>query len=263
MVTEHICWRCTKVYTRKKHLEVHLNKKKPCEIVDLDELQKKEELLEQFPDLEEFNFNYFKKDQNYSTLFCAVRHSGKTTIIKHALYPEIRKQFDLIIFISNSIHNPTYDFVDTSLRFDDQHHGLLEDILKFQKVSKNMLKLALVLDDCISTQKKNSDSLMQMFVRGRNSNISIFLASQAARMINKNSRMNSDCVFIGNNPSIEARESVCTTFLSGLIDLPKNCLTKTEKLEYMDKYLLHHTKDYGFLVVDNRGHKIYKYRLKL
>ena len=104
---------------------------------------------------------------------------------------------------------------------------------------------------------------MQMFVRGRNSNISVITSSQSTKLINKNNRMNSDFVFIGNNPG-EARLDILETFLLGSdIPLPSNIKTKSQKLEYLNKFVLHYTNNYGFIVVNNIDHKIYSGKLNL
>jgi len=268
----HMCYRCGKVFKRKLHLEKHMKRKIPCKYVNLDDedevnrtiLIDTDELVlddneTNFQELEQWDPSQIEADNNYAVLFCAIRRSGKSVFIKH-LYPQIKEQHDVVYFISNSIHHSQYSYIKDDVVFEDQHAGLFKAILKFQKWSSNFLKIAVVLDDCISLKNKNDNELLQLFTRGRNSNISVYLSSQSRAMINKNSRQNSDFVAIGNCPSAETREDIIKTFLNGLIKIPNHIKTKSQKIEYMDKFVLHYTKDYQFIICNNMDRRLYGWK---
>lgn len=272
-ISQHICYRCGHLFNRALHLERHLKKKNPCKFIELDtngeiiQVNTDDIILQEnnmkFDELETFPFKEkFEKDQTYSCLLVAIRRSGKTTLLKHLLYPLLIQDYDIVLFISNSIFNSCYDFV-TGPRFSQHSSEMLKDILKFQRKTNMLFRIAVVFDDCVSIKKKNDDSLLQFFIRGRNSNIGIFLSTQSTTLVNKNNRSNSDFVFVGNNPSAEFREDVIKAFLNGLVKTPKFVKTKTQKFDYLNSYLLHHTKNHGFIVVDNINHKVYHCRLKL
>lgn len=269
-----MCERCGKVFNRKFHLEKHKLRKNPCQyvnlddeeeqnktmLVDTDELILDDETAEKnFQPLEQWDPKQIEDDKDYSFLFVAIRRSGKSVFIKY-LYPQIKQQNDTVFFISNSIHHEQYNYIKDDVVFEDQHPGLFKDLFKFQKMSNNFLKIAVIMDDCISLKKKNEDGLMQLFTRGRNSRINIFLSSQSRALINKNSRQNSDFVAIGNCPSKETREDIIKTFLDGLIKIPSSIKTKSQKIDYMDKFVLHYTKDYNFIIVNNITRQLFGWK---
>jgi hypothetical protein len=271
---EHICIRCGKVFTKKFHLLRHQNGKTQCKFLRLDEdetdtpafaIETDDLILNkeiQFEELPEFNFmEKLEPDQTYSMLIAAIRRSGKTTMIRY-IYPFLAQTYDIVLFISNSIHNPVYNFV-TGPRFPCHNPQMFKDILKLQRRTGNLFRICVILDDCISIGKKDDDALLQFFIRGRNSNVTILLSSQSTKMINKNNRMNTDFIIIGNNPSAEAREDVLKSFLLGAVPIPKFIKTKSQKVDYLNKYLLHHTKDKGFLIMDNVKGGIFKFRTPL
>lgn len=273
MVTEHMCHRCGKVFTRKLHLERHLNRKLKCKYVNFDDEDEPEDgqftvvstddmIINrdlEFEDLPEFNFlEKLEPDKCYSIILSAVRRSGKTTVIRW-LYPFFLRTYDIVLFVSNSIHNPIYDFV-TGPRFPDYNIQFFKDIFKFQRKTGNLFKILIITDDCVSMKRKNDNGLLQAFVRGRNSKISVVTSSQSTKLINKNNRQNADFVCIGNNPG-EFRMDVIETFLMGAnIKIPKFVKTKSQKLDYLNQFVLNYTKNYGFLIIDNIEHKVYKFR---
>lgn len=219
-----------------------------------------EPTTEDMPKLDKFSFkNALRNDECYSMILCAIRRSGKTTLIKNELFDLLKSNHDIVIFLSNSIHNSIYDFANC-LRFKDYYPGLIDDIMKFQEETKNSLRIALIMDDLVSYSKKNDDSLMQLFVRGRNVNITVVTSSQSTTLVNKNNRGNSDFVIIGNNPSAEFRETIIKSFLLGAVPLPENVRTVNNRMDYLHKFINHFTKDHGFIIMDNINHKVYQFK---
>ena len=272
MIKEYQCPRCFKIFPNSTKLRRHEEGKRKCKainfesrgdtmVVNVDDIILNDDEVK-FDELPEFNFKEkFESDQCYSVIFAAVRRSGKTTLIKH-YYDQLKKDYDIVFFLSNSIHNKIYSFVKEP-KFNDYHPGMFNDLMTFQEETGNIFRICIIMDDLVSYRKKNDDELMQCYVRGRNVNITIIVSSQSTTLINKNNRGNSDFVFIGNNPSSEFRETVVKAFLSGLVKPPKNISTKTSRDDYLHKYILHYTKNHGFIVIDNIEHKIYGVRLKL
>jgi len=227
-ITEHICHRCGHIFKRKLHLERHLNKKNQCKYLQLDDdgeviqVNTDDVILQEdnlkFDDLEPFPFEeYVDKTEFPTVLLCAVRYSGKTTLIKHCFIPYAVENFDIVILISNSVTNKkVYGFLDGSgvLTFENDNPQMIKDILRFQKRTNQMFKIAVIFDDAVSYKRKNDDAKMQLFVRGRNMSISVFpLSTQSTTLVNKNNRGNSDVVYIGNSPG-EFQEVVIEKFFS-------------------------------------------------
>lgn len=269
----HQCPRCYKVFKTSTLLRRHENAKRKCKVINFDKnnntfvVSVDDIILDEdnikFDELPEFNFKEkMEKDQCYSVIFAAVRRSGKTTVIKNLIYDQMKKDYDIVIFLSNSIHNKIYSFVDEP-KFNDYYPGLIDDLMTFQEETGNIFRICIIMDDLVSYNKKNDDSLMQLYTRGRNVNITVILSSQSTTLINKNNRGNSDFILIGNNPSAEFRETVIKAFLLGIVKPPKEIATKTSREDYLHKYILHYTVNHGFLVLDNIENKIYHLRLKI
>lgn len=272
VVTQHMCHRCGAIFKRKLFLERHLNKKKRCEYITLEEdengdtqaikVSTDDIILNKqidFSELPKFDFKkQLEAGNNYSILISAIRRSGKTTMMRY-IYPLLKSLYDIVIFISNSIDNPIYNFV-TGPRFPSHSREMLKDIFKFQTITQLKFNICVLFDDCISANNKNDDSLLQFFLRGRNKNCTIIMCTQSTKLINKNNRGNSDFVIIGNNPSAEFREDVLKAFLLGAVPLPNYIKTKSQKIDYLNKFLLHYTKNFGFLVMNNINRELYEFK---
>lgn len=266
---KHICTRCGKGFPWISYLKIHQTRKSPCGNLEyeeeLDETKKKleektkEEENITFPELPDFPMKEkFNSKDSPSVGIFAIRRSGKSTMIKY-IYPHLFKEFDIVIFLSNSIHNEIYDFVKGP-KFQDYYYEMIDDLMKFNQQCKNFFSICVITDDLVSYKNKNSDSMLQLYVRGRNCRIAPILSSQGITLINNQSRNNLDYCIIGNFPSTEARKTVIQNFISGSIDVPKHLKTKTEKEDYYNKFVLHHTKDHGFIILDNIEHKVYKFK---
>jgi len=271
-ITEHICHRCGKIFKRKLFLTRHLNRKIKCKYLVLDgedapefinvnteELIINDENELKFEELPVFDFKKkFESGEFYAVIIAAIRRSGKTTLIKK-IFPQLVSQFDLVLFISNSIHKPVYDFTRGVPTFPAHYPQMFKDILYFQKRTNEMLSICVIMDDCISRSKKNDDNLLQFYVRGRNSSIQIILSTQSTHLVNRDNRNNTDFVLIGNNPGPEFREDVIESFLKGLVKIPKSIKTKSQRNDYLDKFVLEKTKNKNFIIVDNILHKTYRF----
>lgn len=209
--------------------------------------------LPMFPMIEKFN-----AIDTPSVGIFAIRRSGKSTLIKY-IYPYIYKQFDIVIFLSNSIHNKIYDFVKGP-KFSDYYPELVHDIIKFNEKCDNLFTICIITDDLVSYRNKNSDDMLQLFVRGRNVKIAPILSSQGITLVNNQSRNNLDYAIIGNFPSTAARLTVINNFISGSIEVPKTLKKKTEREDYYNQFILHHTSNHGFIILDNIEHKVYKFK---
>jgi molybdopterin-guanine dinucleotide biosynthesis protein len=273
-----ICKKCGRQFPHLSRLKIHYTRKTPCMTDEFgddkfydenclkpqDQNNNKDEESEssnvyEIPDIPEFPMKEkFNAKDTPSVGIFAIRRSGKSTMIKY-IYPHLYKEFDIVLFLSNSIHNEIYDFVKGP-KFNDYYPEMISDVMKFNEKTKNLFTICIITDDLVSYQKKNSDEMLQLFVRGRNVKISPILSSQGISLVNNQSRNNLDYCIIGNFPSTEARKVVVSNFISGNIPLPHSKMTKSDKEDYYNQFVLHHTKDHSFIIMDNIEHKVYKFK---
>jgi hypothetical protein len=185
---------------------------------------------------------------NFSMILTASRRSGKTTLLSY-LYPLWQQHFDIVVTFSYSIHNKTYNFVQEP-KFDNYYPDALKDIFKLQRKTSNRLKILIIFDDLVSSKVKDDDDILQAYIRGRNSNISIVISTQILTLISRKNRGNSDFIFIGKTNSSENRLTLIESLLMNAVKTPETIRNKTQKLQFLDKWLMNHTEDYNFIVMD-------------
>jgi hypothetical protein len=218
----------------------------------------------QLPDLLTFDWDTYKPGLHYSTAFLSARNTGKTTLLKDFYKNVVRKNYDLGVLFCNSLNASIYEFLtedEKRTAFGIFNKNVLQFQEEMQKRSNNYFHFVDIWDDCIDfNSQKNADEVVQIYVRGRNSNTSICFSTQAVTAIAKPARGNIDFLFFGRVNVGEAWEQVVETLFRGLIgfDIPI-------KLECQFWHDLIHTKfePYTFLVIDFlHGGKLYKYNCK-
>lgn len=226
--------------------------------------------LSDYPHIEhDYPFFDFEKKievgKHYSMFYMASRNSGKTYLIKH-LWPFFKTRFDIQIFFCNSFNAPIYrEFLEGSdwlTCYDNYSASVIWDILDFQKQTKNALNLHVIMDDCSDEYNiKNSQALNQLFIRARNSAISIGFSSQAPTLLSKISRNNVDFLFMLKTRSADMKVTVMEKFLQGYVPYPETVNTKREREDYLSDWMKINTLDRNIIVVDylNNG-LIYRYR---
>lgn len=269
------CKNCDLTFKSQKLLERHMNKDKKCtakNIVNLHDVTINSNLDEvlhgdiEIPDLPEFNIdNMFQDSQDaISGIIAGSRKSGKTTLINH-LYPKLVNYYDIVFFFSFSLHNEIYKDIQEP-KFDRFQPLLVEELFYFQKKTNNQLSIMIILDDCMDNEIKNSDPLNQLFTRGRNSNISVIYSIQYMSMAKNLSRSNSTFIFFGRSNTPANRELLAEQYLLPLVKCDTSIKTKSKKLEYLDRYIQHHTRDHNFIVIDYLNgdqEEIFNYKVKL
>jgi hypothetical protein len=266
-----------KEFKVRRGLEYHMNRKNPClkaitetkNIINIDNSNILDEVYHDNVNIEKKLFDIgkiFKGGQdNISMIIAGARGSGKTTLINY-LYPMFIENFDIVLFFSFSLHNKLYSQIQEP-KFDEFSPQVIYDLFYFQKKTNNMFNVCVIFDDMISGQLKNDDAILQMFVRGRNSNISVVLTTQALNMMKNVNRMNSSYLFIGKNNSPGTRETIIEEFLLNSVPVDKTIKTKSKKISYIDKWLVESTKDYNFVVIDyydtDNPEQIYNFKTPL
>lgn len=223
------------------------------------------------PELEEFDFveKWLSQQGHYSIFICGGRHSGKTTLLRY-LWPGMRRRYDLVIFFCHNPQAGIYEFLgdhDQKFVFESYQSRILSDLFQFQKDTHNLLEICVVFDDCSSTRTKYSDEIMQMFIRGRNVNMTVVVSTQALTLLRKESRTNVDYLCLLDPKTNENCEKVVECFMHSAIPKPPGFRNWKRGLqwEWECQYVKDHVRDHGILVVDYRDtenpEKVYQFKV--
>lgn len=275
----HVCENCSKTFKSRAGMLSHQRSNKVCVInlsdksenkykvkkikqiaVNTDDLIYNPDDKVDFPELESYDFNNIKREDNFSMCIIALRRSGKSTLLKH-IFPHLESIHDSVYLISNSATASIYDFKKTN-KFEEQKDDMIKDIFHYQRKSDMCHSLCIVMDDCVSYKKKHQEGPLQCYIRGRNRRISVIISSQYPQLIAKAARVNSDLIIIGFN-SGEVKEFIVEKLLFRMIEPPPGIKTKSQKIDYATQLCDHYTKDYGFLIIDNVQKKLFKYKVPL
>lgn len=195
----------------------------------------------------------FVKGKHYSTFISASRNSGKTTWIK-SHWKFFKSRFDFIVFFTHSLNASIYEFLDENDRmfvFDDFNPMILEELETLQKISSNAFHIAIFFDDYSDLKStKHSDALLQLWIRGRNKNTSVFFSTQSPMFIDSNARANVDFLVLLKCRTPAMKKRIVEQFLYDEVTVPPYVKTKSQKMQYYYAWLDANTKDYKVIVVD-------------
>lgn len=273
------CPRCDKIFKSSIGLERHKNNKNQCHdnkkiaiVTNNISIPESNNLLDECIDIENikfeslpiFDYNNILKDgqEAKSIIISGARGSGKTTLIQF-LYPLFLDLFDIVVFFSFSLHNDLYKDIQEP-KFDDFRPDLIRELFYFQKKTKNKFSICIIMDDMISENIKKDDSLMQLYTRGRNSNISVIITTQHMNIMKNTNRANCSFIFFGKTNTPASRLVLIEDYLLPIIKIPKelNIKTKSKKIEYLDAWVQNHTQDHNFIVIDyfSDGEQVYNFK---
>jgi hypothetical protein len=291
------CSKCKFIFKRDENLQRHLKRKRPCienyylkENIEARKGKKKPEQIiknierieneddyesdieeELIPDktilteIQEFEIKSLLENcskENFSMIIAGARRSGKTTLMLY-LYPYFLKMYDIVMFFSFSLHNKLYKDIKYP-KFDKFSSQVLEDLQRFQKLTNNAYNVLVIFDDMNSGQLKQDDSIRQMYIRGRNSNISVLITTQDLTLLGPNNRRNTDYMFIGKTNSVGARQRIVEDFLLPIIKFDEKIQKKSTKEALLNAWIMDQTKDHNFLLIDffEDGENIYNFKVK-
>ena len=190
-----------------------------------------------------------KKVHHFSALYIAQSRSGKSTNLLYQI-KKIRKNYDIIIMVSDSVHAAIY----RNFKFDLLTNGhnnkcvkIIRFLRKFQKHTNNKFNVLLILDDFA---KRSCKYIRDLFTNARNSNISIIQSVQDNTMVSNHSRYNTLYVFLFNNKNSQAIDRTYTFWLKSFIKPPSNLKTEYEKREWTINYFLKNTRNYQAMVLN-------------
>lgn len=244
------CKMCRKKITQKNGLIKKRIKKvsEECFNQDLDN-------LEEFQIEKEIMRN--GKLFHFSAIYCAQSRSGKTTNLVFQLN-KIRKFYDVIIMISESMHadiykNFKFDLLTSGSR--GNYQKIIKFVRKFQKLTNNKFNFLIVLDDF---SRKQCKVIRDLYSNGRNSAISIVHCVQSVTMLNNHCRYNALYVFLFNQKNAEAIERVYTYWLRNFVKAPCEIKTQWEKKKFVMNWFLKESKNFTSIVLNIDAGKIMK-----
>jgi len=203
------------------------------------------------------------KLKHFTAIFSAISRSGKSVLITWLL-KRISKLYDIIILISQNATSEIYDEKKIwTAKIRKDHKKLIKQIRYFQRMTKRKFNILLVFDDFTSPSIKSDPSLTNLFVNGRNANISVIFSAQDHVLINKTIRLNSRFTFILRQTNPQSNLRVIEQFLYGFIDIPNDIKTKREKIDWLRSFLLKNTEDYNAIVLDMDKGRPYSIRAEI
>lgn len=124
---------------------------------------------------------YLREWQSFTMIHSGMSRAGKSYSLRSMIEPII-KEFDFIIIFSKTITNGQYQkWCKTKLLFPEFRGEIVE---KFKQIStkyrdKNKPKKFLfIIDDCISTNFKYQNEILELFVSGRHFGFSTCVLTQ-------------------------------------------------------------------------------------
>ncbi|MCA2711282.1 MAG: hypothetical protein IM488_18310 [Microcystis sp. M025S2] len=219
-----------------------------------------------YDNLEEFVLeDHLEKGKHYSAVIVGSRNSGKTHLLGD-WYKTLRKLYDINVLYSSSLNAPVYkekvltekdDWKTAVEGFSPKTMQALETL---QKALKNPLDICQIFDDQVDFSKqKNSDELVQMFIRGRNFKSTIIFFTQSVIALTPSSRENIDYLVITRIRTPEMKENVLRKMLFHIV--PTRSKTTNGKIAELSKWLnfMTVTNEYSKIVIDFlNSDKIYK-----
>jgi hypothetical protein len=219
--------------------------------------------------LHQFDVKLLDPEQNYSMAFIGARFAGKTKFLEYLYQNWIKDTFDLVIIFCDNPQAEAYDWLpkkQLKFVFPEFHSSVIRDLDIFQNLTKNALKIMVIFDDCSSKRgNKYNDALQQLFIRGRNLNMSIIFSTQSSNFINSDSRGNLDWLFLFKHNSSKKKQNTIEDFMWDVIPIPEEAKkNRSKKLEYYMQVLAETTADHNILIIDYRnGELLYKYKVDI
>jgi hypothetical protein len=143
--------------------------------------------------------------ENFSLIFVSKRRSGKTAAIKNILYDLKDNYKECYLFSNTAFLQPNlYTFLPKRniMEYDDNklsevyntQKKYIQEGLKKGKKLENLNRIVIVLDDIMSQNglRKKTNSLHQLYIEGRHSNVCILTLVQAYKGLSPTIRQNAD-----------------------------------------------------------------------
>lgn len=203
---------------------------------------------------------------NFSSIFIARRHSGKTFMIKHFMETLWKDRFDLyVVFTTQAGIDEYAEFTPGRLLFDGFDANVIEVIkqanAKLKAKGERPLNTLIIMDDQASRKQKYNSEISNLYMKGRHDNMSIVYTTQTPTFVSVEWKENSDLLFVFKPLTTHNRHYITKSIISGIMDTAA-FETVREEEKFYTKLLIENTREaYTCLVCQLRDYTMYKYRV--
>jgi len=195
-----------------------------------------------------------KGQDSFTMILNAKSNSGKSTFIRHLYNEYLKTKYDLVFLFTDNEVNKLYDFVDEKSIYNGNHYCIIKTLFYIQKKTKNRYRILIIFDDYIAKLKlKSCKMIINLFSRGRNSNISTIYSTQYINLLNKACRLNTNYSFILNATQPSNNYILFKEYLEQY--------NKTFTSKNYNEQLCNLTKNYNILISDYVNNRLYTYRV--
>lgn len=213
----------------------------------------------------------FVKGTHFSMTIIAPRRQGKSYFIKDIFEKnDFNRMFDLHVVFSQSLSNAMdvdfyANFVPGSWQYDKPEDipTVMQKIFDLQKDSMEKFgryyNILIIFDDMVSLKQKYNNEILQAYIRGRNSGLSIIMTAQTPALLSKDWRTNSDYAVLFFDKDVDNRKKNIDNFIKSLWE-GKIDQSKSKLYQEVDVFYLNITKTpHQALICDFIDNKMYKY----
>lgn len=194
-----------------------------------------------------------KRGENFSMIISGSRGCGKSTIVKDML-KKLRKQYDNIIVFTLT-KDEFYSDIEDIIIFNSFDEATLAAIIQTAEEDfqgEEPRYTLIIFDDCIPKKIRWSDSVQELFTRGRHF-CSVIYSIQDIKLVTPCHRDNCTYMIIGKTNSSSRRKEIADEYFSAC---EQPLITPSQYPPLMwQTYIQHMCKDYRFLVIDKE--KVY------
>ena len=205
-----------------------------------------------------------KNLKNSHTLIIGKRGTGKSVLVKDIIENNnYDTQKHVYVFSGTERCNPYYaKFVNNSHIYREYNEDALQQIINAQyymfREEKINREIMIVFDDCISKKNCFACSVMtDLLLNARHYNISYILTMQYPMGLSPEIRLNMDNVFLLAEDTVSNKKRLYEHYAGCLPDFSS-----------FNEIFIRETKDFGCLVINNRGvnklcDKIFSYKVNM
>jgi len=173
----------------------------------------------------EWNFPVDNKNRlNFSMILIAKRRSGKTELVRYLYENYWWDKYDLVVVYTIGTTGMYYKSFIKGQALIQEKVDLQEIRLMMARNEKRMkrgkapINILAIFDDTNTRKQKFDDDLLDVYTKGRHSNISIVYCTQAPTLVDNIWKENSDLIVIFKMKTMRYLEYVAESIVSGILD---------------------------------------------
>jgi Poxvirus A32 protein len=206
------------------------------------------------------------KKVNFAGIMIAPRFSGKTNTIISLIQTSFIYEFDKIVVYTTVANRDVYvnqgGIKLNDIIIDDEKMSVLKSLVesneKFIKEKEKPINILVIFDDTISRKQKYNDQILNLFVRGRHSFVSVLYSSQTPTLVDNIWKGNSDLIFIWKPNTSKDREYIVKNIMLGVLNIGFE-KSKSEYTYYKKILDIITSEEHQCVVIDFRRRQIFGY----